>query len=53
MIWVKVCGLRQEGDVEAAVEAGTDAVGFVLAEGSPRQVSINRAASLKIGRAHV
>ena len=43
MIWVKVCGLRQERDVEAAVEAGTDAVGFVLAKGSPRRVSIDRA----------
>ncbi len=49
MIWVKVCGLRQERDVEAAVEAGTDAVGFVLAEGSPRRVSIDRAASLMEG----
>ncbi len=49
MIWVKVCGLRQERDVEAAVEAGTDAVGFVLAKGSPRQVSIDRAASLMEG----
>ena len=49
MIWVKVCGLRQERDVEAAVEAGTDAVGFVLAKGSPRRVSIDRAASLMEG----
>jgi len=49
MTWVKVCGLRRERDVAAAVEAGTDAVGFVLAEGSPRQVSIDRAASLMDG----
>ncbi|GMQ84445.1 MAG: N-(5'-phosphoribosyl)anthranilate isomerase [Acidimicrobiia bacterium] len=49
MIWVKVCGLSEERDVAAAVEAGTDAVGFVLAEGSPRRVSIHRAASLMDG----
>ena len=49
MIWVKVWGLRQGRDVEAAVEAGTDAVGFVLAKGSPRRVSIDRAASLMEG----
>ncbi len=49
MIWVKVCGLSQGRDVEAAVEAGTDAVGFVLAEGSPRQVTVDRAASLMDG----
>jgi phosphoribosylanthranilate isomerase len=46
MTWVKVCGLQEETDVVAAVEAGADAIGFVLAEGSPRQVSIDRAAAL-------
>lgn len=46
MTWVKVCGLSSPGDVSAAVEAGADAVGFVVAEGSPRQVSIERAAAL-------
>ncbi len=49
MTWVKVCGLRQQGDVEAAVNAGADAVGFVLSEGSPRQVSVQRAATLMEG----
>ena len=34
---VKVCGLRTEDDVAAAVEAGADLIGFVLAE-SPRRV---------------
>jgi len=38
--WVKVCGLRKRQDVEAAVEAGADAVGFVLWEGSPRHVTV-------------
>lgn len=34
---VKVCGLTREEDVAAAVEAGADLAGFVLAE-SPRRV---------------
>ena len=39
MTWVKVCGLSREGDVAAAVEAGADAIGFVMAPGSPRRVT--------------
>jgi phosphoribosylanthranilate isomerase len=38
MTWVKVCGLRRESEVAAAVEAGADAIGFVLAD-SPRRVN--------------
>jgi indole-3-glycerol phosphate synthase / phosphoribosylanthranilate isomerase len=34
---VKVCGLTRDEDVEAAVEAGADMAGFVLAAGSPRK----------------
>ena len=37
-IFVKICGLRNAGDVKAAVAAGADAVGFVFAE-SVRQVT--------------
>jgi phosphoribosylanthranilate isomerase len=36
-VYVKVCGLSRPADVEAAVAAGADAVGFVLTP-SPRQV---------------
>ena len=40
---IKICGLRSESDVLAAVEAGADAVGFVFAE-SVRQVTAAEAA---------
>ena len=36
---VKICGLTRREDVEAAVEAGADYVGFVLADFSPRRVT--------------
>ena len=34
---VKVCGLTRQEDVDAAVEAGADLVGFILAHESPRR----------------
>jgi phosphoribosylanthranilate isomerase len=37
---VKVCGLTRQGDVDAAVEAGTDLVGFILAAESPRRADV-------------
>ena len=43
---IKICGLTREQDVDAAVEAGTDAVGFVLYPSSPRAVTAERAAAL-------
>src|SRR4051812_27073847 len=43
---IKICGLTREVDVDAAVEAGADAVGFVLYAASPRAVSPARAAEL-------
>ena len=43
---IKICGLTREGDVDAAVGAGADAVGFVLYPKSPRFVAPERAAAL-------
>ena len=43
---VKICGLKTPADVDAAVAAGVDAVGFVFYPPSPRAVSPNIAASL-------
>ena len=43
---IKICGLTREVDVDAAVAAGADAVGFVLYPGSPRHVPIGRAVEL-------
>ncbi len=43
---IKMCGFTREADVDAAVQAGADAIGFVLYPPSPRHVSIERAAEL-------
>lgn len=43
---VKICGLTREGDVDAAVAAGADAIGLVFYPKSPRYVSPARAAEL-------
>lgn len=43
---IKICGLTREADVDAAVDAGADAIGFVLYARSPRAVSVARAGEL-------
>jgi phosphoribosylanthranilate isomerase len=47
-MFVKVCGLSTAESVREAVEAGADAVGFVLTA-SPRVVSPSQASSLRAG----
>ncbi|MEU8137448.1 phosphoribosylanthranilate isomerase [Streptodolium elevatio] len=44
-LFVKICGLKTELDVDAAVEAGADAIGFVFSA-SPRRVDAATAARL-------
>ena len=43
---VKICGLREEAHVAAAVEAGARYVGFVFFAKSPRNVTVETAARL-------
>ena len=43
---VKVCGITREEDALRAVRHGADAVGFVLWPGSPRAISVERAAAI-------
>ena len=43
---IKICGITREQDLDAAVAAGADAVGFVLYPKSPRYVTAERAAEL-------
>jgi phosphoribosylanthranilate isomerase len=45
-LFVKLCGISTEHQLEVAVEAGADAVGFVLTH-SPRQVSLEKAARMR------
>lgn len=35
---IKICGIRDDDALYAAIDAGADAVGFVFVEGSPRYV---------------
>jgi phosphoribosylanthranilate isomerase len=43
---IKICGLTREADVDDAIDAGADAIGFVLYAKSPRHVALDRAAAL-------
>ena len=46
MTKIKICGLTREADIDAAVAAGADAIGFVFYAKSPRHVTPRRAAEL-------
>ena len=46
MTRIKICGLTREADVDAAIAAGADAIGFVFYPKSSRYVTPERAAEL-------
>lgn len=43
---VKICGITREEDALRAVRHGADAVGFILWPGSPRSITVDRAAAI-------
>jgi phosphoribosylanthranilate isomerase len=46
MTWVKICGMTSVEAVAATIDGGDDAMGLVLAPGSPRTLTIERAREL-------
>ena len=44
---IKFCGMTRAGDVRLASELGADAIGFVFAEGSPRQIHAGEARAMR------
>ena len=45
-LFVKICGITSEEDALLAIAMGADALGFVFANGSTRQISPNRVADI-------
>jgi phosphoribosylanthranilate isomerase len=46
-LWIKVCGIRTREAIEAAAQAGADALGFVFHEASPRNLTVASASALQ------
>ena len=51
-LWIKICGLRTAAAIEAAAEAGADAVGFVFHAASPRHLEPAEARALQAAVPH-
>lgn len=46
---IKICGLRDDDAVEAAICGGADAIGFIFVSGSPREIDADRAGDIMAG----
>ena len=46
-LWIKICGLRTREAIDAAANAGADAVGFVFHDASPRNLALEEARVLQ------
>jgi phosphoribosylanthranilate isomerase len=49
---IKICGITNTADGQAAVAAGADVIGFIYYEKSPRYVALNTAAEISRGLPH-
>lgn len=49
MTWVKICGMTSPDAVDATVRGGADAMGLVLAPGSPRTLTLDTAREFASG----
>jgi phosphoribosylanthranilate isomerase len=45
--FVKICGIRNMQIAQVCVDAGADAIGFVFADGSPRNISLESAIEIQ------
>ena len=46
LVKVKICGITNLEDARVAIDAGADALGFILYEQSPRRISMDAAAEI-------